>query len=131
VPRFFLRAKQHHRRTSRAHFSAQVSGVGFVHQVIRIFMILPLTSGTNNGGQSGRLIAKEETQDELELTSHKLVRNLIRIFIPDSEKMFTYLFHSYPGLACSRPVRHLGNRNFCLDGGSSVLSGVDRCPFRI
>ena len=55
-------------------------------------MILPLTSGTNNGGQSGRLIAKEETQDELELTSHKLVRNLIRIFIPDSEKMFTYLF---------------------------------------
>ncbi|KAJ6929052.1 hypothetical protein NC652_013042 [Populus alba x Populus x berolinensis] len=37
----------------------------------------------------------------------------------------------YPGLACSRSVRHLGNRNFCWDGGSGVLSGVDRCPFRV
>lgn len=69
--------------------------LGSFIKLFEVFMILPLTSGTNNGGQSGRLIAKEETQDELELTSHKLVRNLIRIFIPDSEKMFTYLFHSY------------------------------------
>ncbi|KAJ6996056.1 hypothetical protein NC653_012824 [Populus alba x Populus x berolinensis] len=31
----------------------------------------------------------------------------------------------YPGLACSRSVRHLGNRNFCSDGGSGALSGEE------
>ncbi|KAJ6928778.1 hypothetical protein NC652_012807 [Populus alba x Populus x berolinensis] len=72
----------------------------FSAQLFQVFMILPQTSGTNKSGQSSRSIAKEEEQDD------------------------------YPGLACSRSVRHLGNRNFCWDGGSGVLSGVDRCPFR-
>ncbi|KAG6773234.1 hypothetical protein POTOM_020495 [Populus tomentosa] len=104
-----------------------VSRVGLGHCLVTLLLgaLVYLLSIPNNGGQSGRLIAKEESQDELELTSHKLVRNLIRIFIPDNEKMLTYLFHSNPGLACSRSVRHLGNRNFCSDGGSGVLSGEE------
>ncbi|KAJ6996036.1 hypothetical protein NC653_012808 [Populus alba x Populus x berolinensis] len=67
------------------HFSAQVSGSGFVHQVIPSLY----DSSTNKW--------------------HKQ----------------KWPIH-YPGLACSRSVRHLGNRNFCSDGGSGALSGEEK-----
>ncbi|KAG6775095.1 hypothetical protein POTOM_018521 [Populus tomentosa] len=103
-------------RTPYARFinASRFSGAGLGHE--DDWMVVVLTTSTPRGDFAGATSLVSRVG-----LGHCLVTLLIGALV--------YLL--YPGLACSRSVRHLGNRNFCWDGGSGVLSGVDRCPFRV